>query len=64
MTRVVRGGAAGAEADRNNERRGEPDGREDGVQCPICDNYFPRYIINLLFIFLSFEKYLRHFSQI
>jgi len=44
VTRVTRGGAAGAGAGpgRSHESRGEPDGREDGVQCPICDNYFSR----------------------
>ena len=34
MTRVVRGG------------RGEPDGAEDGVQCPICDNLYPKCGLN------------------
>ena len=38
MTRVVRGGAGG----QAQEQRGDPDGREDGVQCPICDNTFPK----------------------
>ena len=31
VTRVTRGGG-----------RGQPDGAEDGVQCPICDNMYPR----------------------
>ena len=41
VTQVVRGGAAKARADRNNESRGEPDGSEDDsdskkVSCCCC----------------------------
>jgi len=43
MTRVVRGGTeGGGGGGQRQEQRGQPDGREDGVQCPICDNYFPK----------------------
>ena len=37
VTRIVRGGAGGHRLG----RRGEPDGH-DGVQCPICENHFPK----------------------
>ena len=40
VTRIVRGGAGGGGGHRLG-RRGEPDGH-DGVQCPICENYFPK----------------------
>ena len=40
VTRIVRGGA-GAGGGHRLGRRGEPDGH-DGVQCPICENYFPK----------------------
>ena len=41
VTRIVRGGAGGGGGHRLG-RRGEPDGHE-GIQCPICENYFPKY---------------------
>ena len=40
MTRVVRGGPGPGGGGQG--QRGDPDGREDGVQCPICDNTFPK----------------------
>ena len=40
MTRVVRGGPGLGGGGQG--QRGDPDGREDGVQCPICDNTFPK----------------------
>jgi len=42
VTRIVRGGARDQGGHGRREQRGEPDGREDGVQCPICDNMFPK----------------------
>ena len=42
MTRVVRGGPEGGGGGQREDQRGQPDGREDGIQCPICDNYFPK----------------------
>ena len=45
VTRIVRGGAGGSGGGGGGHRlgrRGEPDGHE-GVQCPICENYFPKY---------------------
>lgn len=40
VTRTVRGGADRGDGHRLG-RRGEPDGH-DGVQCPICENFFPK----------------------
>ena len=42
VTRIVRGGARDHARGGQREQRGEPDGREDDVQCPICDNMFPK----------------------
>lgn len=36
VTRTVRGGGGGP------GRRGDADGAEDGVQCPLCDDKFPK----------------------
>jgi len=40
VTRIVQGGADRGGGHRLG-RRGEPDGH-DGVQCPICENFFPK----------------------
>ena len=38
VTRVTRGGGRG----HRGQGRGQPDGAEDRVQCPICDNLYPK----------------------
>ena len=41
VTRIVRGGAGAGHGGHRLGRRGEPDGH-DGVQCPICEEYYPQ----------------------